>query len=407
LQFKLLDSKKTGLIIVLLGFILVNLMELYVHSPAKYVGWESQQYLANANAFVEQSTPAGAMPSVTRIGIPYVAAQLGVNNVDGFLYLNVLANLLCSVLTYFWLSRWLKPGIAAALIVAFSFHWLGNVRFTYWAPVNPDPWAAVFLVIGLILIDRKYSSGQLILIALISLFGVMIRESLVVIPIAYGVRCFAIKGKHWQLAAGTPLLFAVLGLWIARSSVNITGDIGLLQTMYHWAFEKPWPVVLLGFFMAFGVATLLAFSLRTKEHIKSNPEHLVVVIVLGIAAWLGGTDTERIFLWTSPIVLIWIGYGLGTNRHATTLALLASILTLRLFLDTPNYPGSGADAIRLLTPLSSTIQYTELLSYHMMRESAATLIMQYILVVAIVAYLLVARLGIARASTERKWAANG
>jgi hypothetical protein len=361
----------------------MHLVLSYTQAPLKNVGWESTIYKATADAFRSGDQPTGTMPAVARIGVPFVVSLMPFETADGFSFLNLCANFLSTILLFVWLKRRLSEGLSIGLTLAFCVHWLGPTRFAYWAPISTDPWAFVALIAGLLIIDAKLSSRQVLIISLVALSGVLIRESVIVVPIVFAVKLITQRGPRWLLYSVLPLIASAIGLFIVRSQVHMTADIGLLQTMYHWAFEKTFPEVVLGFFMSFGIGGVLAFSRKTRTHITAHPEHLAFVIVLGMAAWFGGTDTERIFLWSAPIMLLWIGYGLERSRFLIIASASFSALTCRLFWETPQYPGGPTDVMRFLTPLTSDVLYTELLSFHMLRGSSALIVIQYMTLTAL------------------------
>ncbi len=88
----------------------------------------------------------------------------------------------------YWLRLFINNWIIRFTLAAlFMLMWHGPIRFVYYYPAYIDPWFFVFLLAGLIGIERISKSpslGSICLLGLMVFIGVTFREGMLIIPAA-------------------------------------------------------------------------------------------------------------------------------------------------------------------------------------------------------------------------------
>src|SRR5258706_10373148 len=144
-------------------------------------------------------------PFVYRIGTPFLVSVFFAHDLlFGFKAINIIANLVATLLLIFWLRLFLPDWrIRSLLVILFIVTWHGPVRFTIYDPTYTDPWLFVFLLIGMIVIEhvkrlvesnpapagrRPWSrlrvSLLVVCVGLISFVGAIFREVVLALPVA-------------------------------------------------------------------------------------------------------------------------------------------------------------------------------------------------------------------------------
>ena len=146
-------------------------------------------YYRVAYQFSEGMKASSEAPFVYRVGTPFLVAVFFKDNLlVGFKVINIIANVLAVTIFVFWLRLFLNDWrIRTLLVVLFITQWHGPVRFTYYDPTYTDPWLFVFLLTGLIAIQKIKSRPSLLavgLLGLVSFIGVIFREVVLIIPMA-------------------------------------------------------------------------------------------------------------------------------------------------------------------------------------------------------------------------------
>jgi uncharacterized integral membrane protein len=190
------------MVIILAVFFVTNIASQVFQLHITYNNGQSFDgvfYYRVAYQFSKRIKPSSEAPFVYRLGTPFLVSVFFKNDLlFGFKPVNITANLLSTILLVFWLRFHLSDWrIRTLLVILFITQWHGPVRFTYYDPAFTDPWLFVFLLIGLIGIQKikvlsensknyivKSSLIGIGLLGLISFIGVVFREAVLIIPFA-------------------------------------------------------------------------------------------------------------------------------------------------------------------------------------------------------------------------------
>ena len=253
------------------------------------------QYGAVADAFSINQRASGQAPWVFRTGTPLtvalVARTTGISVDDGFLLVNVLANLLTVALLFWFISGFAQPVYTLVVVSIFVVTWHAPVRFTFFNPVYVDPWFWVIWVTSLIIISEpraKNSTAGAISLGLLTFFGVQFRETAVLVPSVLLLSSSAVQSQvlaskqHLRQTRkeSMTILLAFVG---AGSGILLTHSLATNVGAYtFWfqamdsLFKTAPPRYLLSIFTAFGPALLLLL-LKWRpcvQHLINHFEHL-------------------------------------------------------------------------------------------------------------------------------------
>ncbi len=200
-------------------------------------------------------------------------------------------------------------------------------------------------------------------------------------------------GRRWP-GCSRRLLAIVLTHVVATP----TSDYWLADAAFYWAYNKPLPTYLLAIFITYGPAlSLLAVGWpAVKAHLLKFPDHAVMLALVLVLAWIGGSDTERFLIWGAPIVLVLIGKAAeqvkwSRAKGAAVVLLAGHILNGRWLLPIPpDFVEAPARVWPVLTPLSAT-SYLLLYSQTPDRVMGAVALAEYLALSAAIAAWLIWR----------------
>lgn len=354
------------------------------------LGFDGSQYaLLTSQCWTE---PLRALePFVYRIGAPCIAALLPGPPKTSLLVVNVTSSVLLLFLLAAWLRRHVPSNIVPWLLVAFAFHWLGPLRYSWWYPTYIDPPALCVMTAALLLRDRPAP------FVLLCMLGALIRETTLMVPAAFAVgRLLTLTAWGTRLEwrgvladrsvrsaiAGT--IGAVLAIGFAHAVVTPSSDYWMADAALYWAYTKPFPSYALAWCITYGpILALPMVSWRpVARWLADAPEYAVLLAGIAVMAWIGGSDTERFLLWGAPIALAAIGVAAANiewRRSLGALALLAAgqILNGRWFLETPIASAPAPRAWPILTPLRAH-RFEDLLSQTPDHVASAVALIQYL-----------------------------
>ena len=121
-------------------------------------GWDGLTYYSMTEQIQAGSNPVvGVMPHVRRLGTPFLIARFsqttGINIIDSALYINLAGALATVLLLFLWLRKFFeKFWITVLLCFLYMMAWYAPVRYSFYVPLTTDPWGAVWLVLGLLLL---------------------------------------------------------------------------------------------------------------------------------------------------------------------------------------------------------------------------------------------------------------
>jgi len=301
---------------------------------------DGSYYLLMAEQMQEGRAPETISPFVLRVGTPWlagvVARAAGASISNGFFAVNVLAG----ALTAWLFSVWLRPHIPdfitrVTLVVLFVVLPYSPFRFTFYYPTLTDSVAMLFLLMGLILLDRmsaRLDAARAILMALIVAVGCVFRELVLAVAIAaVFVRPWPATAAAWLVRA-VPLL-GITTIAVVRSWVVITPSrYEPAEEVWRWLEWKTLSMMVLAVLFVFGpLIVVLGQRWRsTWTAAIARPDLTVFVAIFAAAGWLGASDTERIFVFATPVVLMQIGKTLADIRVARGYQAFGMLVALQL-----------------------------------------------------------------------------
>lgn len=385
------------IVVILLVFLVANVASQVWQTPISHgggKGWDGVIYFEVAKQFSEGKLPQTLAPYVYRVGIPFLVALFFKGDLLlGFKVINVVGNLITTILLVLWLRPYIDNWkLRALLVTLFLIQWHGPVRFVYFYPALPDPWLFPILLVGLIGIQRIASRPGFVTICglgLVAFVGVLVREVAFVIPVALLFATNPIPPLREALSALTtlqisrvvkrppiafliPLAFGALGFLVARVIASQTNAYSFLYASLDWAYKKQLLAYLHAWFIAYGpVIALLVYNWRRVFAFLSANQYLCIyLLAFAVLAWIGGAETERYLFWAMPVVYLLVGISMEEHGALLRSIPLAAVLIVsqaisqRLFWTIPNYPNEfPVTPIPVLTIPSSRCQLFDLYAY--------------------------------------------
>jgi hypothetical protein len=291
-------------------------------------------------------------------------------------------------------------------VVLFITQWHGPVRFTYYDPTYTDPWLFVFLLIGLIAIQKIKSRPGLLavgILGLISFIGVIFREVVLIIPIALAFSMNPIPLGQEMLFSSSisraakcikriyypflfPFLLGIAGFLVTRLVASQYNDYSFTKTALDWVYDKQLPTYIHAYFITYGPLLILAvYSWRSLfRFLRENQYMLVFLVGFMVLAWIGGSDTERFLYWAMPVVYLLIGIAIQENTALLKSPWLilflvgTTICAQRLFWTVPDYPNQFITPVPILSILSNKFQYLDLWSWFAARTVQEISLAEYV-----------------------------
>jgi hypothetical protein len=374
-------------------------------------GWDGQVYHRIAEQLAAGERPTADAPFVYRIGVPFlVAACFGDDLLFGFKAVNVVANLVTTLLFVLWL----RPFVARAwlrllLLSLFLTQWHGPTRFVFFYPILVDPWLFASLFLGLIAIRNvaaKPTLSSILQVGFVAGVGATIREAALILPLALLFSSNPILPSPGMLPALLrlrvrevlrlppialllPLAFA-LGCMLAIRGfvVSATNAYAFGHTAVGWLYDKPMLSYLQAWFIAYGPILVVAlYGWRRVFSLLAEHQYLAVFL-LGFMTlgWIGGSDTERLLYWACPVVYLLIG--IAIEAHLGLLRSLPLVLSFavaqafsqRLFWTLPDVPSAAPTPLPILSIAADRFQYLDLYSYFGSRRIEAVSLLEYLVV---------------------------
>ena len=356
-------------------------------------GWEGVAYTQVAEQFALHKPIVAEAPMVYRVGTPFLVSKISPDNLlRGFEIVNLLANFVSLALLIVWLRLYLTNWkIRTALGLMFVLQWDTPTRWLWFYPAHTDPMLWVFLLGGLILLNRLqnlelHGSPRPLLIGLcaLSFFGVLFREVAIIIPLVllflYNplTKIEGIVGTlkailRPKLVYFAPLLWGIMALVLLKKLVSQDAGFSFVGTARQLAYTKPVLTYMHGWFLAFGpVLFVLLYRWRSaRSFLREHQFMAVYLLFFAIMGYLGGTDTERLLYWSMPVVFVLLGRALEDCKSLLTpapvLALLisAQLLASRALMLTPDYTeGRVSHSIPIFTPMGRNAYFMDLFSFH-------------------------------------------
>jgi hypothetical protein len=369
------------------------------------LGYDGQQYHAMAARVLEGGRPQAPAPYVDRVGTPALAAAISIATgrslLDSFRGINLLASAATVILLAVWLRRHVPDAVARiSVLVFFMVEPHSPLRFTFFYPVNVDPLATTWLVAGLLGVDwflARPGVARAGAVGLLVAVGVVFRE--IVLVVAMAMTCAPAhvpegetaraggRGLIARLGAGAwlPLVTGVLAFAAVRAwSVETPSDYRLWGAVTYWLQWKTPAQMALAPLLVFGPALALPlyFARSSLRTLVERPDWMAYALIFVVGAWLGASDTERILVFTGPVVYVQIARALAISRErgsATpflTVLVVIQLVTSRAFLpigaeSPPSILGGSASCVSSLA--SWLRSYETLWSFMLTREQLVAL----------------------------------
>lgn len=404
-------SYTLNFIIVIAAFLIINLLsyifqERITHNDGK--GWDGVYYYSAAEQIVHGQRPAEIGPFVYRIGTYFIPTLLDPGNLkNGFFLSDLIANFLTTILLVIWFRQYFSDWkLRTLLTILFILQWFGPVRFSHYYSIYNDPWAFTFTIAGLILVKSVISKPMfvnLLLFNLIVFFGMMFRETMIIIPISLLFannpigsfkRLYPLERKKMETHIRAlfpvrymiPFLTAICSGILTHAFVQQTNDFSAIRTALGAAYIRSLFEYVLAWFTSYGpLIVLCLYSWRIIwNFLLNNQFFLVFLLGTAISAWCGGFDIERYLFTGAPVVYILIGIAILDNMASLRrlplmfLLIVTQLISERIFWTIPDYPNNFSTPLPFLTVWSNQFQHHDLY---------ATLGQHYILVTTLFEYI--------------------
>jgi hypothetical protein len=369
---------------------------------ANGLGYDGIHYHKLAEQILQGETISSVKPFCYRVGTPFLSSLLPFETITNFFITNQIATILSCFLLFFWFSFFIKnKQVNLILTLYLMSSWIFYIRFNHFYPVSCDPMAFLFIVVFLILLEyikKDFSVMKLSLFGLITFLSVFFREFLLIFsfgllflnnPLNKNYLIYLNIGsirKELKIFIAI-FLMAILGIYISHTLVEpIPSGYSFSGALYRWLHEKSIVMYFTSAGNSIGIWFLipLFFFNRTRFFLNQN-QHLLVILVIGlIISYITGGETERFFIWFSPIILLCIGVCIESNLHYFKSPLillplvLISILSLRIF---QAIPQPQSDNTKFIIPVFETFQwnYLDLFSYYANKKLMTIVFLEYLI----------------------------
>jgi hypothetical protein len=381
--------------LALLVFLIVALVASHFQAGITlYEGksWDGVFYYDVADQIAYIDLPHADGPFVYRLGTPFLASLFS-DILDGFKAVNLAAAGISIALLTYWLHLWLKhPWLRLGFVVLFAAHWLGPVRWTMFEPIWVDPWLFVFLFTGLIAILKlpdEPSPFAVLPLAILTFVGVFFREFVLILAVSAVFKTNPLSTRRLTPSLLIPLALGAVALVLTHLLVTQTNNYSFFRTVGHWVLHKDPIEYTLGSFFAFGVLLIVPLIdwRGSLKFLLDNQYLLAFGLGIALVAYVGGSDTGRLALWSSPLIFILAGRVIESQRVQTlqvALIALSMVFTLRLAWTTPDFPTDDGDGLPFLTVIGSHVYYYDLFSLYEPWPLKLLFLLQYLALSALV-----------------------
>lgn len=381
-----------GYVLMLIYGIIYGLATQYqqvISRGQNQYGFDGAIYFAMTEQLIANQTVTHVAPLVSRIGIPWLVAQLFTTDpLFGWQLITTASSVVCTIMLYA-ISREIitHPLIRIITVTLFMTHWLAPVRYSWFHPVTLDaPLTALMLVAVWTSMQyaKSWQPRWLILFALNLLIGVTVREvPLLFIGflglaesqlIRHPMTALASRAVRRRLLAYACLAIAAVSIyWSIQQSVVPTNNHSALTQAYRQLMYPPtYHSVLLAWFNTSGlliVWLLVGYKHMGQFALKYKQIAFISMAVFALA-FISGTDKDRFLMWMHPFVLLMAAYTFEKNFTLFntawgTIIVYVQLIIGRAFWVTPD-PGKASYVIdtTIFTHLGDNIFFLELWAHH-------------------------------------------
>jgi hypothetical protein len=347
---------------------------------------------------------AGPAPFVYRLATPYLVALLPFTILTSYFIVNSIFALISGLLLFYWLKETLANAwISFGFVIFLFLHWQASLRFTVFYPADCDPLAIIFVMLGLIVLqklNKNFSWKKLSLFTVLVFVGIFQREF--ILSLAFGMpflgKCSSYKNNYINInktlftrnIKAFLIVFCVglLGIWFTHLLVNtVENGYGFLHAIYRWMHQKSVFQLLAGFYYTLGILLIFPF-LFYKSALKVFKSHLYLLPIFAIAlilSWISGGDTERFILWYCPIYFLIIGHVLVDHKdfflrkRIVVPIVLSLLLTLRVFWQIPQFYLDNEGVSYPFFAVFGTDNFVNILSTHAKKWVTTVNLLLYLL----------------------------
>ena len=320
----------------LTGFFLAANLIFWMTQPELRFPPDAEKYSAMAAQAAEGLPFRAAAPFVYRPGTPglagYLSSGTGLPLSTSFKFINVFANFATVVLLTLWLRpRIGSPTLRLAMLAYFIVEPHSPVRFTHMYPVYVDPVAMLALSAGLLALDRfesRHDWATAALAAVIVGGGVVFRET----TLAIGVAMLCGPRQARMVRAWVPLITGCVMLWVVRShAIETASPYSTMGEIVHWLREKSIVSYVLAWLLLFGPMMVLPILewRASWSLLKPHRQLQAYLAIFAGLAWVGGSDTERLLVLASPVVLALVAHAFSSSQLAGQPQAVAIIVVMQ------------------------------------------------------------------------------
>lgn len=350
-------------------------------------GWDGIYYYDMVEQIQSGSFPlSGKLPFIKRVGVQllvgYFSNISGMDINDSALIINLSAIYIIVILLVFWLRKFIEtPWIRLMMIFGFMMAWHVHLRLAFYNPVGTDNWGAVWLLAGLLMLNRlretynaisSFKFSEVIGFSLIVGIGVFFRETNSILAIApfmilNPVTTTSLSGamqkseisrqfrrlvdtyfRPASLVLLIPLLVVVLANKLVSGLIQINDldNYSYFSAASKTFYTKSLPEYLLGIFNAYGPLFVLLpfFRDQYKSFLLQRQELTFLLIISFVLGYVGAGGTERItFMSGFPILFILLAISVKTifytsQRWWLYILLFLQTIAYRFYWNVPDYP---------------------------------------------------------------------
>lgn len=346
------------------------------------LGWDGAKYHHMYVQIQRGERIAEEKPYVYRVATPWLAAKLALKDARLAFHIVNLGSVLVTGLLLLWIMSALgaRPGISLFLVAVYFLQWHAPLRQQFYDSFGVDaasqPFTCLIFLTHLLLRRR---TPRLAVLSAATFVGVFFRESVLFATFAVWVaEAFVIarnrEGRSANLLrertlwmAAVPILSGLAGVALTRLIADGEGPYSFITTVLYYLYHKPLMVLIHAFYNGYGtlLIPLLIFRQHAWSFLRAEPLLWIYPVITFALGWTAGGDTTRINFWGCfalfPLAaLVFSNLKLATFGIGGFLAMEA--ITTRMFFSIPDYPGSEAWRIPILTGWGSDLPVFDLWS---------------------------------------------